>query len=235
MRRGQRGTPRALCQSFAVALALVTIVGMLFNAAYLLHTGEPLEDAEDPSLGGPPVVAHAQPDAPASRSLGSVPTIERPAAPPPRNVWADDGDSGSAGGGATATVSMPPSLRFQPDAAAAGIDTTSVTGFVRSGGRLPILMLVGNRTDMVQRTLTSLLAVRGVRREAVFVMQDAQVASPSVEAVRRLLIDFGVRFSQNVDRFVSHARGRDEIGSERIAAHYKRSLSVMFNDVTTVR
>jgi hypothetical protein len=31
-----------------VALALVTIVGMLFNAAYLLHTREPLpaEDAE---------------------------------------------------------------------------------------------------------------------------------------------------------------------------------------------
>ena len=46
-----------------------------------------------------------------------------------------------------------------------------IGSYLRSGGALPIVLLTCNRPEMLQKTLRDLLAVRGVRKQDVLVMQ----------------------------------------------------------------
>ena len=112
------------------------------------------------------------------------------------------------------------------------VDVSSVTAFVESGGRLPIVILAGDRYGMLNRTLTSLLAVRGVQREAIMVEQHGNNAS-----VTEVLHRFGVRYHQNVGAvdFSYKARSTADKGAERIAQQYKYALTHMFDVVTDVR
>ena len=53
----------------------------------------------------------------------------------------------------------------------ASVSTASMTDFIATGGRFPILMITCDRAEMLDKTLESLLAVRGVRASDVYVVQ----------------------------------------------------------------
>eukprot|EP00966_Prymnesium_polylepis_P119070 2752033-Prymnesium_polylepis.1 len=87
----------------------------------------------------------------------------------------------------------------------------------------PVLLLTKSRPDYLNRTLTSLLAVRGVERERVFVVQDG-----ADRAVARLVRRAGLRLAQHQSASaVSESRG------SRIAAAYKYALSLAFDVLTS--
>ena len=85
---------------------------------------------------------------------------------------------------------------------------------------------------MLARTLTSLLAVRGVTREAILVLQHG--TNGTVAAVAHA---FGLRVVQNTAAPQSSGRSWSaaDKGAERIAQQYKFALSHMFNVATDVR
>ena len=103
------------------------------------------------------------------------------------------------------------------------VDVSSLTAFVASGGRLPVVVLTSDRASMLEKTLTSLLSVRGLAREAVVVYQHGT----NVE-VAAVVARFGLRSRQNGNDVTVQG------GGERIAAHYKYSLTQMFDAETTV-
>ena len=65
-----------------------------------------------------------------------------------------------------------------PLVASTSVDVSSLTAFINSGGHLPILLITRTRTDVLRNTLSSLLSVRGVTRECIFVMQDGNSGRP---------------------------------------------------------
>ena len=112
------------------------------------------------------------------------------------------------------------------------IDISSMTAFLRAGGRLPVVLLAGDRAEMLTRTLVSLLSVRGLAREAIIVLQHGDNARVT-EVIER----FGLRYHQNLTPMMYSAKARSlaDKGAERIAQHYKYALSYAFDVVTAVR
>ena len=112
------------------------------------------------------------------------------------------------------------------------INTTTLTSFVESGGRFPILLLTRKRVSELNATISSLLSVRGVEREAVYVIQDGNST-----AVREVIESYGLRFHQKVKRpsIPSNVRTITNIRGFRIASHFRYSLDYMFDTVTEVR
>ena len=118
-----------------------------------------------------------------------------------------------------------------PTAASQSVPVSSMTAFIAAGGRLPILLVTSNRTDVLKRTLSSLLSVRDVHREAVYVIQDG-TAPETADIVR----SFGLRLHQKQPVEPSVLRGsKQDIGAQKIASHYKYALEFMFDSVTDVR
>lgn len=135
-------------------------------------------------------------------------------------------------------VDLPPPLFLGPakgwdvpTGSRVSVDTSSLTAFIASGGTLPILMVTRDRTDVLNATLSSLLSVRGVAREALFVVQDGRHLG--TEAV---LTAYGVRFLQKVEpaKVTQKFGSPQDIGAERIAQHFKFALEHMFDLVTNV-
>lgn len=133
-------------------------------------------------------------------------------------------------------VNVPPSV--QPPAppqpapvqVQSSVDPSSLSAFVSSGGNLPIVVITRTRTDVLRQTLSSLLSVRGVSREAVFVVQDG-----TDEGTAAVVTSFGLRFHQKtVAPPVSLRGSAQDIGAERIALHFKYALEYMFDVVTDV-
>jgi hypothetical protein len=112
------------------------------------------------------------------------------------------------------------------------VNTTTLTAFVDSGGRFPILLLTRKRVPELNATISSLLSVRGVNREAIFVIQDGNETG-IVDVVK----SYGLRYHQKVDRpaIPSNIRTVLNIRGFRIASHFRYSLDFMFENVTDVR
>ena len=99
--------------------------------------------------------------------------------------------------------------------------------FLASGEKVPILLLTCNRPDQLEGTLKSLLAVRGVVKEKILVSQDG-----AMQAVADVVRKHGIKLIQNTDGI--HLRGGAAVdGAERIARHYKYSLSAAFQTFST--
>lgn len=131
-------------------------------------------------------------------------------------------------------VEIEPSVSPSPAAApvvAAGpsLDTSSLSAFVAAGGNIPILVVTRSRTDVLRQTLSSLLSVRGVSREAVFVVQDGNDA-----ACQEVIASFGLRYHQKEDSGPALRGNAQDVGAQRIAIHFKYALEYMFDTVTDV-
>ena len=127
-------------------------------------------------------------------------------------------------------VSAPVTLPAAPQTSEP-VAPSTMQAFISSGGNLPILVVTRTRTDVLRQTLSSLLSVRGVSREAIFVVQDG--TDPDTAAV---VHSFGLRLHQKLPGNEANLRGSpQDIGAERIATHFKYALEYMFDTVTDVR
>ena len=94
--------------------------------------------------------------------------------------------------------------------------------YLASGQKIPIVLLTCNRPDQLTNTLKSLLAVRGVSKDNMLVSQDG-----AMQAVADVVRKNGIKLLQNTDGL--HLRGGAAVdGAERIARHYKFSLTAAF-------
>jgi hypothetical protein len=116
-------------------------------------------------------------------------------------------------------------------AAALAINTTTLTAFVESGGRFPILLLTRKRVSELNATISSLLSVRGVEREAVFVIQDG-----SEPGIKDVVASYGLRCYQKTEReaIPNSVHAVLDIRGFRIASHFRFSFDYMFTNVTEV-
>lgn len=121
-----------------------------------------------------------------------------------------------------------------------GVSTASMTDFIATGGRFPILMITCDRAEMLDKTLESLLGVRGVRASDVFVVQDGVDASvkavlgasatvqcwlPPAQCVPPRADRRGIRYHQKPDDIAARGLTREQVdGGERIAQHYGYAL-----------
>ncbi len=97
-----------------------------------------------------------------------------------------------------------------------------ITSFVENGGLLPIVLLTCNRPQLLEQTIQSLLAVRGVIPDNVIVSQDG-----AMKEIAMIVKKNGFQHVQNVESI--HLRGGvAPDGSQTIARHYKFSLSAAF-------
>jgi hypothetical protein len=119
-----------------------------------------------------------------------------------------------------------------PSPEAFPFDVSSLTSFIQAGGHLPVLVVTRTRTDELAATLSSLLSVRGVTREAVFVVQDGTAAD-----TKAVIDSFGIRCHQKTQEPVlpRKARGQADTAAARIALHFRYALEYMFDTVTAVR
>lgn len=113
---------------------------------------------------------------------------------------------------------------FSPDRPPpnAQASTTKLATFLRSGKAFPILVLTHNRPKLLERMLTSLLTVRGVRRDRIFIAQDGH--DPEVLNVVR---KFGLKVDIHENPRVNGPPWK--VGAVKIARHYKWSFSRMFD------
>lgn len=100
-----------------------------------------------------------------------------------------------------------------------------ITTYLQEGGALPIVLLTCNRPDQLKKTLDSLLSVRGVTKENLIVAQDG-----AMEAVAEVVKSNGLHLLQNVEG-INLRGGAGGDGAERIAKHYKFSLSAAFDQM----
>ena len=100
-----------------------------------------------------------------------------------------------------------------------------ITTYLQNGGALPIVLLTCNRPDQLKKTLDSLLSVRGVTKDNLIVAQDG-----AVKAVAEVAKTNGLKLLQNVEG-INLRGGAGGDGAERIAKHYKFSLSAAFNQM----
>jgi hypothetical protein len=107
--------------------------------------------------------------------------------------------------------------RASTPAELAAVDGSSMTDFIATGGRFPVLVVTCDRAEMLQRTLASLLSVRGLRASDIFAVQDGSHAG-----VAAALAQAGVRSHQK-------AASPATDGAERIAQHYGYALSHAFD------
>ena len=85
------------------------------------------------------------------------------------------------------------------------------------------MMVAYNRPEMLDTALTSLLSVRNVVKENIWIIQDG-----ALETVSSVVKKHGVMLHQNKGNL--HMRGGFKVdGAERIATHYKYALSFMFD------
>ena len=99
-----------------------------------------------------------------------------------------------------------------------------LTSFLSSGGEIPILLLAKNRPEQLKKTLKSLLGVRGVHREKVFIAQDG--TDPRVGKVAE---EFKIKLKRHVQKKTFGPPWK--VGAVQIATHYKWSLGHFFNSV----
>jgi hypothetical protein len=95
-----------------------------------------------------------------------------------------------------------------------------ISEYVDAGGKLPILLLTCNRAKLLELTLDSLFAVRGVSKNNVVVIQDGRQAD-----VQNVVESHGLKLIQNSPKL----RGNPD-GAARIAMHYKFALSKAFDE-----
>lgn len=108
-----------------------------------------------------------------------------------------------------------------------GINVESSKGaiatYLEAGGKIPIVLLTCSRPDQLRGTLKSLLAVRGVSRDNLLVAQDG-----AMQQVADVVKEFGLDLLQNKEGLrLRGGVGGD--GAQRIAKHYKYSLSAAFD------
>lgn len=111
------------------------------------------------------------------------------------------------------------------------IDHTSMTSFIGTGGRFPIILVTNDRHEQLRNTLKSLLSVRCVMKEDIYVIQDGSKSN-----VQEVLDDMKIRYFQKKESNNNAFRGSD--GASKIASHYGYSLqhafSVAFPDAPAV-
>lgn len=111
--------------------------------------------------------------------------------------------------------------RIAAKAAGLVVAEDKITEYIKAKKSLPIVLLTCNRPQLLQNTVASLLAVRGVTKEQVLVAQDG-----AMKEVADLVRASGIALIQNnVDE--RHMRGLD--GGARIAQHYRYALSAAFD------
>mmetsp|Transcript_6505 Transcript_6505/g.9747 ORF Transcript_6505/g.9747 Transcript_6505/m.9747 type:complete len:580 (-) Transcript_6505:202-1941(-) len=93
---------------------------------------------------------------------------------------------------------------------------------IQSLSDIPIVLLTCNRPEMLKTTLLSLLAVRGVRKRNILISQDG-----AMRDIKSIAEDQGLTVIQNTEGI--RLRGGQIDGAERIALHYKFSLTSMFD------
>jgi alpha-1,3-mannosyl-glycoprotein beta-1,2-N-acetylglucosaminyltransferase len=99
-----------------------------------------------------------------------------------------------------------------------------ITTFVQKGGRFPIIMLTHKRPEMLRRTLNSLLAVRGVTADGIFVMQHGK------EQATLAVIEKDFKLKVFIDNVKKIGRPNQNMGAMRIAQHYKFALTTAFKE-----
>ena len=119
--------------------------------------------------------------------------------------------------------SLPPTghVHSRDEATQAVSNTPSAA--VRTRG-FPVVLLAKGRPEYLNRTLTSLLAVRGIEPERVFVVQDGNDA-----AVARLVRHAGLRLAK---QHLPDADSAADSRGGRIARAYKYALSLTFDTLT---
>lgn len=125
-------------------------------------------------------------------------------------------DGAGAGAGAAVSADSGVFLRgVVPFGAGSG--ERPITSYVQSGGRIPMVLLAYQRSEVLRRTLTSLFEVVGFSREDVLVAQDGEDID-----VTKILTEY------SLTRVVHHqapVKGeRWKIGATRIARHYKWAI-----------
>lgn len=197
--------------------------------------------------GAPGGAAAQWGDVPLSETTRGAPAAPRDAAPaaggsPSAAVGQSGGTPPSVGGGAAGDVVVPtpsqePTTAVQPAATGTDapalrvpvaeppqqIDPSSMTAFVNTGGRFPVVVLTANRDALLDRTLQSLLEVRGVDKDLVTVVQDG-----SMESVAAVVRRHGLRVHQH-DADTNLRGGKPRDGARRIAEHYAYALTYMFD------
>ena len=218
IRRG--GGPGAALATWLVHVAPAAMVVLLIVVVAQYSRGGAEEDASPRWVEGPTL----GPDATA---------VDRS----PPSFFVDSSDRGDGGSTATDDVRSLSSRRTRlrerdsalQDPATQPVDVTSVSTFLRSGGRLPVAVIAHDRPDLLNQTLTSLLSARGVRREAVVVLQHGSHAG--VAAVGTA---FGVTVHRSFPRPDLWSTSPADILGANIAHHYKLALTYMFDEATTV-
>lgn len=102
----------------------------------------------------------------------------------------------------------------------AQVDTSSMTSYIATGGRFPILLVTKDRVEQLANTLKSLLAVRGVTKEDIFVVQDGENGG-----IASILAEYGVRSHVN-----TAGAGWGGDGAAKIAMNYGYSLGQAFTE-----
>ena len=98
-----------------------------------------------------------------------------------------------------------------------------IAKYLEKGGKIPIVLLTCNRPEQLQSTLASLLAVRGVSKENLIISQDG-----AMQEVADVVNKLGLQLIQNIEGLrLRGGAGGD--GAQRIAKHYRYSLSAAFD------
>lgn len=186
---------------------------------------QPVEDSplvEPASSPDVPVVASARPEA-MSLWLNKGNEQPAPVGVPVRRIRQRTRRNPVESQPSVSPVVMPSSLP-------ASADTSSLTAFVNSGGHLPIVVMTRDRTLDLSRSLSSLLSVRGITREAVFVVQDG-----TNEPTKEVVDSFGLRCHQKSAEGPKLRGGAADVAAARIAQHFRYAIEYMFDTVSNVR
>lgn len=119
---------------------------------------------------------------------------------------------------------IPPTLKAVLIAAEKRYNSAKVgpmESYIQMNGRLPVALLTCNRAKNLEQTLDSLLAVRGIEKTDVIILQDG-----NMEAIKNVGEKYGIELIQNVQTV--RLRGNVVTGAAKIAQHYKFSLSTVF-------
>jgi len=98
----------------------------------------------------------------------------------------------------------------------------SITSYIASNKRLPILLMTCNRPELLEQTVRSLLSVSGVHNTDVLASQDGT----NIE-VKSVLTRNSISDIQNTEG-IKLRGGVPLDGAQRIARHYKFSISAAF-------
>jgi hypothetical protein len=95
-----------------------------------------------------------------------------------------------------------------------------ISSYINNGGKIPIILLTCNRPKLLEETLASLVSVLNHQTD-IILMQDG-----SLTEIEEIAKKFDVELIQNKKE--QNIRGSID-GAERIAMHYKFSLSTAFS------